>query len=131
MEGLIQRARGARDAAYAPYPGHAVGAALLTQDGSVYTGCNVEVSNLSNTVHTEEAAVSEAVREGHRDFETVAVSSEDGAAPCGMYRQTLAELCGGGTAVVVDPLREGETNGYSLSEPYPHAFDLAPDGPSV
>ena len=131
MERLVTRAREARCAAYAPYSGYAVGAAVLTQDGSVYTGCNVEVANYTNTVHAEEMAVSEAIREGHRSFEAVVVSSADGATPCGMCRQTLAEFCGGDTTVIVDSVGDDEEREHSLSELYPHRFvggDSSPGG---
>jgi cytidine deaminase len=95
-DGLIAKARAAVEAAYAPYSEYQVGAALLTADGTVYTGCNIENANYSNSLHAEEVALGSAVRDGHREFEAVAVSSaaRDGVTPCGMCRQTLAEFCG-------------------------------------
>ncbi|MFC7071650.1 cytidine deaminase [Halovenus rubra] len=93
---LIDEARAAIETAYAPYSEYQVGAALLTADGTVYTGCNIENANYSNSLHAEEVAVGTAVREGHQTFEALAVSSaaRDGVAPCGMCRQTLSEFCG-------------------------------------
>ena len=96
MGDLIDAARSAHDAAYAPYSEYAVGAALRTADGTVFTGCNVENANYSNSLHAEEVAVGSAVAAGHREFDALAVVSgaEDGVTPCGMCRQTLAEFCG-------------------------------------
>ena len=92
---LVATARNALDRAYVPYSEYRVGAALLTDDGSVYTGANLENANYSNSLHAEEVAVARAMMEGHRDFRAIAVSSgaRDGVTPCGMCRQTLAEFC--------------------------------------
>jgi cytidine deaminase len=92
---LLDRARDAFEASYAPYSEYAVGAALLTEDGTVYTGCNIETANYSNSLHAEEVALGSAVRDGHQAFEALAVASaaRDGVTPCGMCRQTLAEFC--------------------------------------
>ncbi|ELZ24544.1 cytidine deaminase [Halosimplex carlsbadense 2-9-1] len=95
MKDLLDQAREAREAAYAPYSEYAVGAALRVADGRVYTGCNIENANYSNSLHAEEVALGTAVRDGHREFDRLAVSSaaEDGVTPCGMCRQSLAEFC--------------------------------------
>jgi len=95
MSELLDEARAAVDAAYAPYSEYAVGAALRTADGTVYAGCNIENANFSNSLHAEEVALGSAVRDGHREFDRVAVSSaeRDGVTPCGMCRQSLAEFC--------------------------------------
>jgi len=92
---LISNAREAYEAAYAPYSEYRVGAAVLTEDGTVYTGCNIENANYSNSLHAEEGALGWAIRDGHRAFEMLAVASDeqDGVTPCGMCRQTLAEFC--------------------------------------
>ncbi|MFW6376794.1 MAG: cytidine deaminase [archaeon] len=95
MNELVEAARDALENAYAPYSNYTVGAAIRTADGLVFTGCNVENSNYSNSLHAEEVALSEAVKRGHREFEAIAVTSgdRDGVTPCGMCRQTLAEFC--------------------------------------
>ena len=92
---LLERARGAVETSYAPYSEYRVGAALETSDGTVFTGCNVENANYSNSVHAEELALSKAVEAGHRNFSRIAVSSgaRDGVTPCGMCRQSLSEFC--------------------------------------
>ncbi len=92
---LLEAARVGVERSYAPYSEYRVGAALATADGTVFTGCNVENANFSNSVHAEELALSKAVEAGHRSFDTLAVSSarRDGVTPCGMCRQSLAEFC--------------------------------------
>jgi len=104
MSELLDRAREAADAAYAPYSEYAVGAALRTADGSVYTGCNIEIANYSNSLHAEEVALGSAIRDGHREFDRIAVSSaaRDGVTPCGMCRQSLAEFCDDSFVVVCE-----------------------------
>ncbi|MGM0448768.1 MAG: cytidine deaminase, partial [Methanobacteriota archaeon] len=88
MDELIAAARDALEAAHVPYSEYRVGAALRTADGTVYTGCNIENANYSNSLHAEEVALAEAVKAGHREFDRIAVSScvRDGVTPCGMCR---------------------------------------------
>jgi cytidine deaminase len=95
MDDLLAAAREAAEAAYAPYSEYRVGAAIETADGTVFTGCNVENANYSNSLHAEEVALGAAVSEGHQSFARLAVSSatRDGVTPCGMCRQTLSEFC--------------------------------------
>jgi cytidine deaminase len=122
MDDLIAAARDAVADAYAPYSAYAVGAALRTADGTVYTGANVENANYSNSLHAEEVAVGQAVSEGHRAFDALAVASaaRDGVTPCGMCRQTLAEFCGEGFPVHCDGPGGVET--YRLGELLPAAI---------
>lgn len=91
-EALIRRAAAAREQAYAPYSGYKVGAALLTASGRVYAGCNVENAVYSLTTCAERAAVFKAACDGERDFEAIAVVTENGGAPCGSCRQVLREF---------------------------------------
>jgi len=122
MSELLEEARAAVDAAYAPYSEYGVGAALRTADGTVYTGCNIENANFSNSLHAEEVALGTAVRDGHREFDRVAVSSaeRDGVTPCGMCRQSLAEFCDESFVVVC----EGEDGPveYELGELLPETI---------
>ena len=122
MSELLEEARVAVDAAYAPYSEYGVGAALRTADGTVYTGCNIENANFSNSLHAEEVALGTAVRDGHREFDRVAVSSaeRDGVTPCGMCRQSLAEFCDESFVVVC----EGEDGPveYELGELLPETI---------
>ena len=95
MQQLLDAARDALGNAHIPYSEYAVGAALETSEGGVYTGCNVEVANYSNSLHAEEVALGTAVADGRRGFDRLAVVSaeQDGVTPCGMCRQSLAEFC--------------------------------------
>jgi len=92
VQELIRLARLARGWAYAPYSNFTVGAALLTDSGRVYTGCNVENVSYGLTVCAERVAFFKAVSEGERKFQAVAVVSETGVTPCGACRQVLAEF---------------------------------------
>jgi cytidine deaminase len=123
---LIQAARDALDSAYVPYSEYTVGAALRTADGTVFTGCNIENANYSNSLHAEEVAVAAAVTNGHHEFDRLAVSSgvRDGVTPCGMCRQTLAEFCDEDLPVVCDE-GDGTTSVYTLGELLPET--IGPD----
>ena len=118
MDDLLEAARAAVDSAYTPYSEYRVGAAIETADGTVYTGCNIENANYSNSLHAEEVAIGAAVRDGHRSFSRLAVSSaaRDGVTPCGMCRQTLAEFCDDDFPVVTDGEERTE---YTLGELLP------------
>ena len=89
---LIALAAQARDRAYAPYSRYAVGAALLSRSGQVYTGCNIENASYSLTICAERVAVFKAISEGEREFEAIAVVTSNGGTPCGACRQVLAEF---------------------------------------
>ena len=121
-DALLAAARDALANAYVPYSEYRVGAALRTADGETYVGCNIENANYSNSLHAEEVAVAEAVKEGHTEFDALAVvSSEcDGVTPCGMCRQTLAEFCDESLPVYCD---EGDTVAeYALGELIPNTI---------
>jgi cytidine deaminase len=91
-EQLIAAAIEARQKAYAPYSGYAVGAALLTISGEVITGCNVENAAYSPCICAERTAIVKAVSEGLRDFVAIAVVTENGGSPCGVCRQVMNEF---------------------------------------
>lgn len=95
---LIEHARLARQRAYAPYSGYQVGAALLTADGAVVYGCNVENAAYPDTICAERVAMTAAIALGKREFVAIAVVTENGGSPCGSCRQVMAEL---GPAMVV------------------------------
>lgn len=119
MRDVLDAARDAAGDAYAPYSSYPVGAALLTADGTLFTGCNVEVANFSNTLHAEELALGRAVQRGFRSFEAIAVWAErgDGLVPCGSCRQSLAEFCGDDLLVLASA--EGDVVEYTLGELLP------------
>ena len=89
---LIEQALLARTRAYAPYSNYLVGAAVLTQDGNVILGCNVENASYGATICAERVALTAAVALGHTSFTAIAVVTKDGGSPCGICRQVMAEL---------------------------------------
>ena len=100
---LIAAAGEARRFAYQPYSGFAVGAALLAQDGTIYTGCNVENASYGATICAEQTAIVKAVSEGHKRFSAIAVVTENGISPCGKCRQVLAEFGPEITVIMATP----------------------------
>jgi cytidine deaminase len=118
---LIQAAQAARQWAYAPYSGYAVGAALLTASGRVYDGVNVENAAYPTGICAERVAVFKAVSEGEREFEAIAVVTSNGGSPCGACRQVLAEF--GSSSVVLLANAEGQLlREMTLAELLPGAF---------
>ncbi len=92
-EELIQKAREAMQFAYVPYSHYKVGAALLSKDGRIYTGCNIENGSYGATNCAERTALFKAVSEGVREFAAIAVTAEKAAPwPCGICRQALNEF---------------------------------------
>lgn len=89
---MVMAAIAARERAYAPYSGYLVGAALLTDDGAIVTGCNVENASYGATICAERVALTRAVAEGRRGFVAIAVATRDGGSPCGICRQVMSEL---------------------------------------
>ena len=94
FDDLVERARASRKNAYAPYSGFTVGAALLTKDGEIYSGANVENASYGLAICAERSAVASAVTAGQREFSAIAVAGPDSAAtvPCGACRQVLSEF---------------------------------------
>ena len=124
---LMQFAEEARKFSYCPYSHFAVGAALLTTGGKVYTGCNVENAGYTATNCAERTAVFKAISEGERDFAAIAVigapEGEAGkfCAPCGICRQVLREFCEPETFRVLLGTTEG-VEVYTLAELLPTSF---------
>ena len=128
---LIQEAAEARGRAYVPYSGFAVGAALLTPDGKIYTGCNIESVSYSPTTCAERTALVKAVSEGEHKFTAIAVigghadgsikEEADGySAPCGVCRQFLYEF--GKDILVIVAKSLDEYYIHPLSELLPLGF---------
>ena len=119
-ENLIAKAMEAREKAYAPYSGFAVGAALLAKSGRIYTGCNVETASYGLTICAERAAVFKAVSEGEHDFAAIAVVTDRGVTPCGACRQVLMEF--GEDIQVIVANGAGQYRVFTLQELLPEAF---------
>ena len=126
---LCERAVAAAAAAYAPYSGFAVGAALLADDGTVFTGCNVENGSYGLTMCAERTAVFKAVSEGRRSFRALAIAGgrETPAYPCGACRQVLAEFCAPETPVICLTLDASRIERMTLGELLPRTFALKRD----
>jgi cytidine deaminase len=118
---LIQTALEARKWAYAPYSNYPVGAALLTASGRVYDGVNVENAAYPTTICAERVAVFKAVSEGERDFQAIAVVTENGGSPCGSCRQVLAEF-GLEISVLIADTAGNLVEEIALADLLPQAF---------
>ncbi len=117
----------AMERSYSPYSGYRVGAALLTSDGVVYTGCNIENASYTPTICAERTAIFKAVSDGVRQFSAIAVAGgKDGVIsgafpPCGVCRQVMAEFCPPDFSVLV-VTGEDSFARYTLSELLPSGF---------
>lgn len=125
MATLLATAGAARSRAYAPYSCFTVGAALLAEEGAVFTGSNIENASYGLTVCAERVAIWSAVHAGCRRFRAIAVAGECSPppAPCGACRQVLWELAGD-ISVIMGNL-QGEIVHRSLAELLPEPFDGA------
>jgi cytidine deaminase len=121
-EALVAAAGEAREGAYAPYSGFQVGAALLSDDGSTFTGANVENASYGLSMCAERTAVFHAVAQGVRRLRAVAVvaSNDEPTWPCGACRQVLYEF--GPDLVVIAEGKGGRREERSLAELLPDAF---------
>ena len=125
---LLQKAKEARKMAYAPYSGFTVGAALLTKEGKVFTGCNIESSVFSPSLCAERVALAKAISEGEKDFVSIAIvgapkdeEAKDACYPCGVCRQTLSEHVDLATFQIITE-ENGKPKTCTLSALLPNAF---------
>jgi len=121
VSALIKAATGVRGLAYAPYSRFFVGAALLTTDGRIYRGCNVENISFGLTLCAERAAVVTAVADGWQTFQAIAIVADTDVpiSPCGACRQVLAEFTP--DLVVISANLQGRTETFSLADLLPRA----------
>ena len=116
---LLQKAEEAGRNAYCNYSGFAVGAALLTESGEIYTGCNIENASYPVGICAERVAFSKAVSDGHRKFRAIAIAGGDSPCPpCGMCRQFMAEFCQDDFEIILSDKI------YRLRELLPVRFEL-------
>jgi cytidine deaminase len=121
MKKLIEAAKKVRKNAHAIYSNYKVGAAVLTIDNSIITGCNVESSSYGLTCCAERVALFSAVANGHNKFKALAVITEDGGTPCGACRQVIWDLCGDIPVYIAD--QNGNIEETTSKELLPNAFD--------
>jgi len=122
FEELIKRASLAQSQAYAPYSGFKVGAAILTEDGEVYSGCNVENASSGLTICAERVALFKAVSAGKRRFKAVAIYADRLAYPCGACLQALAEFSPEMEVYLASS--KGEAKRLNLKDLLPHPFKM-------
>jgi cytidine deaminase len=124
---LIKKAIDAKEYAYVPYSNFRVGAALLTKDGQIITGCNIENASFSPTNCAERTAIFKAVSEGKKDFEAIAICGGDKSnkgeycPPCGVCRQVMLEFCDNNFKVILAN-NEEDYIVYDLEELTPCSF---------
>tara|TARA_R110002096_G_scaffold143328_3_gene299212 strand:+ start:73825 stop:74244 length:420 start_codon:yes stop_codon:yes gene_type:complete len=124
-EALIELATKARDGAYAPYSNYNVGCALVTKDGSVFTGANVENASYGLCICAERTAIATAVCQGHRELQTIVVVTQSSppAAPCGLCRQSINEFSNSPAELRIILVNlKGERRDFRLDELLPHGF---------
>lgn len=110
--------------AYAPFSKFKVGAALLTKDGKVYTGCNIENSSFGATICAERTAFVKAISEGEREFAKIAIVCQNGEAwPCGICRQFMREFCDDDFSIITGN-DEDSLRAYTMNEILPEGFKL-------
>jgi cytidine deaminase len=120
-EKLIQRAAEAYQKAYAPYSNYAVGAAVLTDDGEIFDGVNIENAVYPLTICAERVAIFKAVSAEKKSFKAIAVVTKNGGTPCGSCRQVMAEF-GLETVVFIADTTGRLIHTYTVSELLPDAF---------
>ena len=121
---LLDKAQEAREHSYAPYSRYRVGAALLTADGQVYQGCNIENAGFTPTNCAERTAFFKAVYDGHRAFRAIAViaTGEEMGFPCGVCRQVMAEFCDRDFIIVTANRDRTKVDVSDFETLLPHSF---------
>lgn len=124
VDALVAAALAARERSYSPYSKFAVGAALLTSTGEIFTGCNVENCSYGLTICAERTAACTAVAAGRREFTALALALSGGGTPCGACRQFLAEFSPNLPIYIVDADAPGKVMETSLDVLLPGRFEL-------
>src|SRR5688500_15221369 len=119
---IIDQALAVRLRAYAPYSKFLVGAAVLTETGQIYTGCNVENASYGLTICAERSAAFQAIAAGAHQLLDVAVAAASAGTPCGACRQVLAEFADDIPVLLIDPDDPTAVLEMSLNELLPHRF---------
>ena len=124
FENLIQAALKVREQAYAPYSNFLVGAALQTDDGSVFVGCNVENASYGLAICAERNAITTAVAAGKQKFVAIAVAASPLASPCGACRQFIFEFGDDIQIISVDAANPTSRDQWTSKELLPSGFRL-------
>ncbi|HHV45667.1 MAG TPA: cytidine deaminase [Tissierellia bacterium] len=118
---LIRRALEAQKMAYVPYSRFRVGAALLTEDNHIYSGCNIEIASYSPTICAERTAIFKAVSEGHRKIKAIAIVGDSNFTfPCGVCRQVIREFGKDANIIIANSLDDYKV--FTLDEILPYSF---------
>ena len=132
---LIERAFQVRKKAYSPYSHFKVGAALLCKNGNVYEGCNIENGAFSPTICAERVAFVEAIKNGEREFEAVAIVTGpkdanvyEMGSPCGVCRQFMSEFCNDDFKIIMTKIKSNgeliDSKEFTMDEILPKRFKL-------
>lgn len=124
-EELLKIAEDARENSYSPYSKFRVGAALLTESGKVYTGCNIEIASIGATNCAERTAIFKAISQGDKDIKAIAIASDNSEKneptyPCGICRQVIIEF--GKDIKIITGYSQGEIKESSISDLLPNYF---------
>ncbi len=122
-EELVELAGKAKEKAYVPYSKFHVGAVLVTENGDIYEGCNIENASYSLTNCAERTAFFKAISEGERSFRAIAiVGDKNPCYPCGACRQVMAEFCDKDFEIILSG--DDGVKAFKLSELLPYSFEL-------
>lgn len=118
---IIKKAIEAKKNSYSPYSKFSVGAAVLTEDGEVYTGCNIEIASYSPTLCAERTAIFKAISEGSKKIKKIAIVGDANPTyPCGVCRQVIREF--GKDAQIIIANSPDDYEVYTTDELLPHSF---------
>lgn len=121
MTTLRDKAIEASQYSHSPYSKAKVGSALIVEDGTIYSGCNIENASFGGTVCAERVAIWKAISEGHSKIMEIYIYTKEGWPPCGLCRQVLSEFGSASTKVYIGDEKGGEKE-YTFDQLFPLAF---------
>lgn len=120
---LMEEAIKAKNNSYSPYSNFRVGAALITNEDKIYTGCNIESVSYTPTCCAERTAFFKAVSEGEKNFKAIAITGDtEFCYPCGVCRQVMSEFCSKDFKIYIG--NENNIKEYTLEELLPNSFNM-------
>lgn len=125
-EELMQKAKEVSEKSYSPYSRFPVGACVLAEDGSIYTGCNFENASFGLTICAERNAIGSAIADGKRKIKAVAIYSpnQQNCVPCGACRQVMHEFCDNDEDLDIILQNDNGLKIYNLAQLLPESFTL-------